>query len=58
MPDALAESTTLLERLLKEIMKEKDRDRHDELADKIWRALEKREQLKSATAIQQPLKNG
>jgi hypothetical protein len=54
MPDALAESTSLLERLLKEIMKERDGDRRDELAEEIWRALEERENLRGASALQKP----
>lgn len=54
MPDALADSAALIERLLKEIMKEKDRDRRDELAEEIWRAMEERENLKRASALQKP----
>ena len=55
MPDALAESTALLERLLEEIVKETDLDRRDELAEEIWRALEERENLKRPSALQKPL---
>ncbi len=54
MPDALADSAALIERLLKEIMKEKDRDRRDELAEEIWRVMEERENLKRASALQKP----
>jgi hypothetical protein len=55
MPDAFADSTALLERILKKIMKETDCDMRDELAEGLWRALEERENLKSALAIQKPL---
>jgi hypothetical protein len=54
MPNAPADSTVLLERLLKEIMKEKDRDRRDDLAEEIWRALEERENRRRASALQKP----
>ena len=54
MLDALADSTALIERLLKEIMKERSRDRRDELAEEIFRAMEKRENLKTASALQKP----
>jgi hypothetical protein len=54
MPNALADSTARLERLLKEIMGEKDGDRRDDLAEEIWRALEERENLRGASALQKP----
>jgi hypothetical protein len=58
MPDALADSTALLERLLREITKEKDPAKCDELAAEIWGLLDEREHLKSVLAIQEPRKDG
>lgn len=52
MADALADSTARLERLVGQIMKEKDPEKCDELAAEIWRVLKERDRLKSALAIQ------
>lgn len=52
MRDALADSTVRLERLLEQIMKEKDPEKSDELAAEIWRVLQDRDRLKSALKIQ------
>jgi hypothetical protein len=52
MPDAFADSTARLERLVGQIMKEKDPEKCDELAGEIWRVLKERDRLKSALAIQ------
>jgi hypothetical protein len=55
MPDALADSRARLERLLQQIMKEKDSAKCDELAAEIWRVLRERDYLKTALAIQKRL---
>ena len=52
MPDAFADSLERLERLLRQIMKEKNPEQCDELAAEIWRVLEERDRLKSAIEIQ------
>ena len=49
MSDSLARSTALLERLVRQIMKETDPERYDELAEQIWRALSDREGLTEAS---------
>ena len=46
MPDPLADSTAVLERLLDQIMKETDPVKYDELGAEIWRILSERERLK------------
>jgi len=51
MPDALADSTARLERLVEHIIKEEDPEKCDELAAEIWRVLRERDLLKSALAI-------
>jgi hypothetical protein len=52
MPDGLAESTAQLEKLLAEIMKEKDPDKCDQLAAEIWRVLNERDRIKFALESQ------
>lgn len=52
MPDALADSTMRLERLLEQITKEKDPEKCDDLAAEIWRVLQARHSLQSALEIQ------
>lgn len=52
MADAFAESTARLERLVAQVMKEKDADKCHELAAEIWRVLKERDRLKSELAIQ------
>jgi len=46
MPENLSESTARLERLVKQIMKEEDYRKFDELGEEIWRVLDEREQAK------------
>jgi hypothetical protein len=46
MPDAFADSTAELERLVRRILTETDPTRYDELAAEIWRVLDERERLK------------
>lgn len=58
MPDALADSTDQLERLLKQIMSETDPIKYDELGAQIWRDLDQRDQLKSVSAIHKQGKDG
>jgi hypothetical protein len=48
MSNALADTTTHLQRLLEKIMKETDRAKSDELSEEIWRVLEQREGIKEA----------
>jgi hypothetical protein len=55
MPDAFADSTARLERLVEQIMKEKDPEKCDELGAEIWRVLDERGCLRSALAIQKRL---
>ena len=55
MPDAFADSTARLERLVEQIMKEKDPEKCDELGAEIWRVLDERDCLRSALAIQKRL---
>jgi hypothetical protein len=45
MPDAFAESTSELERLVRRILTETDPTRYDKLAAEIWRVLDERESL-------------
>jgi hypothetical protein len=47
MPDAFAESTALLEQLVRSIMNETDPAKIDHLAE-IWRVLEEREHVRPA----------
>lgn len=49
MQDPLAESTARLAQLLREIMKETDPERYEQLAAEIWRTLREREVLKQST---------
>jgi len=51
MPDALADSTARLERLVEQIVNEEDPEKCDELAAEIWRVLKERDLLKSALEI-------
>jgi hypothetical protein len=44
MPENLSESTARLERLVKQIVKEDDYRKFDELGEEIWRVLDEREQ--------------
>jgi len=55
MLDAFADSTARLERLIEQIMKEKDPDKCDELAAEIWSILLERDHLRSALEIQKRL---
>jgi hypothetical protein len=55
VPDALTDSRVRLERLLQQIMNEKDSATCDELAAEIWRVLRERDYLKTALAIQKRL---
>jgi hypothetical protein len=52
MPDAFADSTARLERLVAQIMKEKDPEKCDELGAEIWCVLDERDCLRSALPIQ------
>jgi hypothetical protein len=45
MPDKFAESTAWLERLIREVMKEQNPKRYDELCEEIWLVLAERELL-------------
>ena len=47
MSDRLAELSTRLEQLLRQIMKEADPAKYDELGAEIWRVLNERERLTS-----------
>ena len=47
MRDIFAETTARLERLIAEVMKEKDPNRYDSLCEEIWLVLAEREVLKS-----------
>jgi hypothetical protein len=49
MPNRFAESTARLERLIAEVMKEKDYARYDKLCEEIWLVLAERELLESHT---------
>ena len=51
MPDAFADSTARLKRLVEQIIKEKDPEKCDELAAEIWSVLRERDRLRSALAI-------
>ena len=42
MPDAFADSTARLERLLEQIMRETDPIKYDDLGAEIWRVLHER----------------
>jgi len=55
MPDEFADNTAKLERLVAQIVKEKDPDKCDELAAEIWRALGERDRLRSTLPIQKRL---
>lgn len=46
MADPLAESTALLERLVREIMQETDPAKCDALATEIWRVVKERERAR------------
>jgi hypothetical protein len=45
MPDPLADLNTRLGELLRQIMKETDPEKYDELGAEIWRILSERERL-------------
>jgi hypothetical protein len=49
MPNRFPESTARLERLIAEVMKEKDYARYDKLCEEIWLVLVERELLESHT---------
>lgn len=53
MPDALDESTVLLQKLLKQVMKESDPVKYDQLAAEILHVLEERECLKTVLATKE-----
>jgi hypothetical protein len=48
MPDALAASALILQRLVKQVMKERDPVKYDQLAAEIRRVLEEREHSREA----------
>lgn len=48
MPNDLGDSTTRLERLLKQIISEKDPDKCDQLGAEIWRVLNERDRASQA----------
>ena len=50
MPDNVANSTARLERLVTQIMKEKDPVRYDALCSELWLVLEERELLTGTEA--------
>lgn len=50
MPDNLAKSTAQLERLLSQIMEEKDSVRYDKLCSQLWLVLDERERLADTEA--------
>lgn len=52
MPDAYANSTALLEQLLRQVMKETDPVKYDRLAAEIRQVLEEREHLRTAIDLQ------
>ena len=54
MPDAFAQSTARLERLLKLANEETDSDKRDALTAEIRHVLDERERLKKASGIQEP----
>jgi hypothetical protein len=56
MSDRLAELSTRLEQLLRQIMKETDPANYDELGAEIWRVLSERERLTSKPSL--PHKTG
>jgi len=49
MSDRLAELTQRLEQLLRQIMKETDPAKYDELGAEIWRVLQEKERLEQST---------
>jgi hypothetical protein len=53
MSDRLAELSTRLEQLLRQIMKETDPAKYDELGAEIWRVLNERERLTSKPSFPQ-----
>lgn len=55
MPDAFADSTARLEKLLAQLMKETNPEKCDELAAEVWSVLHDRDLLRSAVAIQKRL---
>jgi hypothetical protein len=55
MPDAFADSTARLERLVEQIMKEKDPVKCDELAAEIWCVLKEHDSIRSELAFQKRL---
>ena len=55
MPDAYANSTALLEQLLRQVMKETDPVKYDRLAAEIRQVLEEREHLRTAIDLQERL---
>ena len=53
MPDGFADSTALLEKLVREVMKETDPAKVDQLAAEIWRVISERDRLRSAEELDQ-----
>ena len=51
MPDPLADLNTRLGELLRQIMKETDPQKYDELGAEIWRILSERERLAGAPSL-------
>jgi hypothetical protein len=50
MPDPLADLNARLGELLRQIMKETDPEKYDELGAEIWRVLSERERLAGAAS--------
>jgi len=51
MSDPLADSSARLERLLDQVMKERDPVKCDELCEEIWRALHERDAIREALRV-------
>ena len=51
MPDPLADLNTRLGELLRQIMKETDPEKYDELGAEIWRILSERERLAAPPSL-------
>ena len=55
MPDAFANSTALLEQLVRQVMKETDPVKYDRLAAEIRQVLEEREHLRKTLDLKKRL---
>lgn len=50
MSDPLADSTARLERLLRQLVAEKDADKADPLVEEVWEILAERDRIREAIA--------